>query len=162
MIISARSNQSILKEINPEYTLEVLMLKLKLQYFGHLMWWQARHWKRPSCWERLKAGGEGADRGSDGWMASLTQWTWVWVNSRGWWWTGRLGCCSPWVCKESDITEGLNWTVQEPMKFCHLQQHRWAKRVFCWVKNVRIHIFCYHLYCGIWKMHECNKTKTDS
>ena len=49
------------------------------------------HWKRPWCWKRLKAGGEGGDRGWDGWMASLTQWTWVWVNSRSWWWTGRPG-----------------------------------------------------------------------
>ena len=44
------------------------------------------HWKRPWCWERLKAGGEGDDRGWDGWMASPTQWTWVWVNSGSWWW----------------------------------------------------------------------------
>ena len=49
------------------------------------------HWKRPWCWERLKAGGEGDDRGWDGWMASLTQWTWVWVTSRSWWWTGKTG-----------------------------------------------------------------------
>ena len=49
------------------------------------------HWKRPWYWERLKAGGEGDDRGCDGWMVSLTQWTWVWVNSRSWWWTGRPG-----------------------------------------------------------------------
>ena len=49
------------------------------------------HLKRPWCWERLKAGGEGDDRGWDGWMASLTQWTWVWVDSGSWWWTGRLG-----------------------------------------------------------------------
>ena len=48
-------------------------------------------WKRPWCWERLKAGGEGDDRGWDGWMASLTPWTWVWASSRGWWWTGRPG-----------------------------------------------------------------------
>ena len=47
--------------------------------------------KRPWCWERLKVGGEGDDRGWDGWMASLTQWTWVWVNSGSWWWTGRPG-----------------------------------------------------------------------
>ena len=45
--------------------------------------------KRPWCWERLRAGGEGDDRGWDGWTASLTQWTWVWVNSGSWWWTGR-------------------------------------------------------------------------
>ena len=49
------------------------------------------HWKRPWCWERLKAGGEGDDRGWDGWMASLIWWTWVWVNSASWWWTGRPG-----------------------------------------------------------------------
>ena len=49
------------------------------------------HWKTPWCWERLKAGGEGDDRGWDGWMASLTQWTWVWVNSGSWWWTGKPG-----------------------------------------------------------------------
>ena len=48
-------------------------------------------WKRPWCWERLKAGGEGDDRGWDGWMASPTQWTWIWVNSGSWWWTGRPG-----------------------------------------------------------------------
>ena len=49
------------------------------------------HLQRPWCWERLRAGGEGDDRGWDGWMASLTQWTWVWVNSGSWWWTGRPG-----------------------------------------------------------------------
>jgi len=49
------------------------------------------HWKRPWCWERLKAGGEGDDRGWDGWMPSPTQWTWAWVNSGSWWWTGRSG-----------------------------------------------------------------------
>ena len=48
-------------------------------------------WKRPWHWGSLKAGGEGDDRGWDGWMASPTQWTWVWVNSRSWWWTGRPG-----------------------------------------------------------------------
>ena len=49
------------------------------------------HWKRPWCWERLKAGGEGDDRGWDGWMASLTHWTWVWASSGSWWWTGKPG-----------------------------------------------------------------------
>ena len=79
-----RSNQSILKEISPEYSLERLMLKLKLQYFGHLKW-RMTHLKRPWCWERLKVGGEGEGKGWDGWMVSLTQWTWVWVSSRSWW-----------------------------------------------------------------------------
>ena len=81
-----RSNQSILKEVNPEYSLEGLMLKLKLQSFGHLTLL-----KRPWCWERLKVGGEADNRGWDGGMASLTQWTWVWVCSRSWWWTGKPG-----------------------------------------------------------------------
>ena len=85
-----RSNQSILKEISPEYSLEGLMLKLKLQYFGHLMR-ELTHWKRPWCWEGLGTGGEGDDRGWDGWMISPTRWTWVWVSSGGWWWTGRPG-----------------------------------------------------------------------
>ena len=81
---SRRSNQSILKEISPECSLEGLMLKLKLQYFGHLMW-RSDSFVRPLIWERLKARGEGDDRGWDGWMAPLTQWTWVWVNSRSQW-----------------------------------------------------------------------------
>ena len=85
-----RSNQSILKKISPEYSLEGLMLKLKLQYFGTRCK-ELTHLKRPWCWERSKAGGEGDDRGWDGWMASSTQWRWVWVNSGRWWWTGRPG-----------------------------------------------------------------------
>ena len=85
-----RSNQFILKEFSPEYSLEGLMLKLKLQYFGHLMW-ITDSWERPWSWERLRAGGEGDDRGWDGWMESLNQWTWIWGNSKSWWWTGRPG-----------------------------------------------------------------------
>ena len=88
--IARRLNQSILKEISPEYSLEGLMLKLKLKYFGHLMQ-RMDSLERLRCWERLKAGGEGDNRGWDDWMASLTQWTWVWVNSRSWLWTGRPG-----------------------------------------------------------------------
>ena len=49
------------------------------------------HWKRSWCWERLKAGGDGDDRGWDGWIASPTQWTWVWASSRSYWWTGKTG-----------------------------------------------------------------------
>ena len=55
-------------------------------------WWEElTHWKRPWCWEGLEAGGEGDNRGWDGWMASPTWWTWVSVNSGSWWWTGRPG-----------------------------------------------------------------------
>ena len=76
-----RSNQSILKEISPECSLEGLMLKLKLQYFGHVMG-RTDSLEKPWCWEGLKTGGEGDDRGWDGWMASQTLWIWVWVGSR--------------------------------------------------------------------------------
>ena len=74
-----RSNLSILKEISSGCSLEGLMLKLKLQYFGQVSE-ELTHWKRPWCWEGLGVGGEGDDRGWDGWMASPTRWTWVWVN----------------------------------------------------------------------------------
>ena len=111
-----RSNQSILKEINPEYTLEGMMLKLKLQYWCE----ELTSLKRPWCWERLKVGGEGDNRGWDCWMASLTQWTWVWVSSRSWWWTGRPGLLESiwlqrvryyWVTKLNwmTITFCFNW-----------------------------------------------------
>ena len=98
-----RSNQSILKEISPEYSLEKLMLKLKLQYFGQLMW-RTDSLEKTLMWERLRAGGEGKYKGWDGWMASPSQWTWVWVNSGNWWWTRRPGTLQSMDSKESDAT----------------------------------------------------------
>ena len=70
------------------------------------------HLKRPWCWERLRAGGEGDDRGWDGWMASPTQWTWVWVNSGSWWWTGRPGVLQFMRSQRVryDWATELNWT----------------------------------------------------
>ena len=68
---------------------------------------------RPWCWERLKVGGEGDNKGWDGGMASPSQWTWVWVSSGSWWWTGRPVSWSPWSRKESDTTQRLNWTDEE-------------------------------------------------
>ena len=84
------SNQSILKEINPEYSLERLMLELKLQYFGHLM-------RRDSLEKTLMPGKieSRRRRGWDGWIASLTQWTGVWANSGRWWRTGKPGMLQP-------------------------------------------------------------------
>ena len=121
-----RSNQSILKEINPKYSLEGLLLKLKLQYFGHLIRRadslrkdpdENKKKKRPWCWKRLKAGGKGDDRVQDGWMTSPTRWTWVRANSGD---EGQesLACCNPWFCKESDTTEQLN--NNKHMVFCCL------------------------------------------
>ena len=106
-----RFNQSILKEISPgvhwknwcwSWNSSILATSCK----------ELTHLKRPWCWERLKAGGEGNDRGWDGWMASPTQWTWVWVNSRSWWWTGRPGVL--WFMGSQtagqDWATELNWT----------------------------------------------------
>ena len=78
-----RSNQSIQREINPEYSLGGLLWKWSS---NNLATWceETAYQKRPWCWERLKARGEGDDRGWDGWMASLTQWTWVWASSGRW------------------------------------------------------------------------------
>ena len=84
-----RSNQSILMEVSPGISLEGMMLKLKLQYFGHLMR-RADSLEKLWCWEGLGAG-ERDDRGWDGWMASPTQWMRAWVISGSWWWTGRPG-----------------------------------------------------------------------
>ena len=89
------------------------MLKLKLQYFGHLMQ-RADSFEKTLIWERLKTEGEGDDRGWDGWMASLTRWKWVWVDSGSWWWIGRPGVL--WIMgsqrvKHDWVTE-LNWTNQ--------------------------------------------------
>ena len=103
-----RSNQSILKEISPEYSLEGLMLKLKLQSFGHLM-------RRANSLEKTLMLGknEVRRRGPQRmrcWMASPTHWTWVWVKSRSWCWTGRPGVLRSWGRKESNTTERLNWS----------------------------------------------------
>ena len=117
-----RSNQSILKEISSGCSLEGLMLKLKLQYLGHLtrradsfektLRKKKKEKKRPWCWERLRVGGEGDDRGWDGWMALPSQWTWFWVNSRSWWWTRRPGVLRFMGSQRvgHDWVTELNWT----------------------------------------------------
>ena len=75
-------------------------------------WEELTHWKRLWCWEGLGAKGEGDDRGWDGWMASLTRWTWAWVNSGNWWWTGRPGVLRFLGSQRvgHDWASELNWT----------------------------------------------------
>ena len=87
------------------------------------------HLKRPWCWERLRAGGEGDDRGWDGWMASLTQWTWVWVNSESWWWTGRPGVLQSMGLQRvgHDWATELKWTISRLMTYHYLITARWRK-----------------------------------
>ena len=99
-----RSNQSILKEISPGCSLEGLMLKLKLQYVGHLMW-RADSFEKILMMGKTEGGWRRDDRGWDGWMSSPTQWTWVWVNSGSWWWTGRPGML--WFMGSQRV--GHNW-----------------------------------------------------
>ena len=128
-LTAGRSNQSILKETSPGISLEGMMLKLwtsrcslhlevftpsgcvKLQYFATSCK-ELTHWKRLWCWEGLGAGGKGDDRRWDGWMASPTWWTWVWVNSGRWWWTGRPGMLRFMGSKRfgHDWVTELNWT----------------------------------------------------
>ena len=105
-----RSNQSILKEFGPGF-IEGLMLRLKLQYFGHFMQ-RVDSLERPWYLEGLGAGREGDDRGWDGWIASATRWTWVWVNSRSWWWTRRPGMLRFMGLQRVrfDWATELNWT----------------------------------------------------
>ena len=104
-----RSNQSILKEISPGCSLEGLNLKLKLQYFGHLM-------RRADSFEKTLMLGKIEGRRRRGrqrmrwWMASPNQWTWVWVESGSWWWTGRPGVLWFIGSQVLDTTEWLNWT----------------------------------------------------
>ena len=78
--------------------------------FNTLAIWceELTHWKKPWCWERLKAGVEGDDRGWDGWMASPTQWTWVWASSRSWWWTGKPGLLQSMGLQKA----GHNWMTE--------------------------------------------------
>ena len=107
------------------------------------------HWKRPWCWEGLGEGEEGDDRGWDGWMAWLTRWTWVWVNSGSWWWTGRPGVL--WFMGSQrvrhDWATELNWTdvyfspfkTEVPERLTNwpnitqLESRRW-----CWNPNVAL------------------------
>ena len=108
-----RSNQSILKEISPSVHSKDWCWSWNSNI---LVTWckELTHLKRSWCWERLRAGGEGDDKRWDGWMASPTQWTWIWVNSGSWWWTGRPGMLQPfgsWRVGHDWATD-LNWKIK--------------------------------------------------
>ena len=159
-----RSNQSILK-INPGISSEGMMLKLKLQYFGHLM--QRFDSLEKTLMLGLGAGGEGDDRGWDGWMASRTQWRWVWVNSGRWWWTGRPGVL--WFMGLQRV--GHDWATELNCvafgEYCHLNKikisHPWTQDFFqcsfqctslLLLLNLFLQVFYFLLIwpCGMWNL----------
>ena len=91
---------------------------------------ESTHWKRPCCWERLKAGGEGDDRGWDGWMASPAWWTWVSASPGSWWWTGRPGMLQSmglqrvwynWVIELTDVA--VVWSLSHVLTLCGLMDY---------------------------------------
>ena len=137
-------------------TLQRVLFVFTSIYFGHLMW-RADSLKRPWCWERLRAG-EGDDRGWDGWMVSLTQWTWVWVDSGSWWWTGRPGMLQFMGSQRvgHDWATELNWT-----------EHLLCARLCAYILQTPSHWFltkipqcthCYSLYYTDWgnqNLHVC-------
>ena len=110
-------------------------LKLNLRYFGHLMQ-RMTHLKRPWCWEWLKEG-EGDNRGWDGWMASLTQWTWVWVSSGSCWWTGKPGMLQFMGLQRvgHDWVTELRMNIRKNRKFINIWKFRNLLLSNQWVKR---------------------------
>ena len=134
-----RSNQSILKETSPGCSLEGLMLKLKLQYFGHLIR-RADSLEKTLMQGKTEAGGEGDDRGWHGWMASITQWTWVWANSRRWWRTGKPGVLQS--IESPRVTQLSDWTTKasKPCRseiLIKLLMKQWNNNTAHWIVNCR-------------------------
>ena len=117
-----RSNQSILKEISPEYSWKDWCWSWNSNTLAN---WckELIHLKRPWCWERLKVGGEGDGRGWDGWMASPTWWAWVWVSSGSWWWTGKPGMLQSMGSQRvgHDWVNELSWSPNDKTPFCSVQ-----------------------------------------
>ena len=147
-----RPNQSLLKEISPKYLLEGLMLKLKLQYFGHLMG-RTDSFEKILMLGKIEDGRKRDDRGWDGWMASLTHWTWICVSSGSWWWTGRPGVLrfmgSGLQRVWHDWAIELNWTLfykRVPINYC-LQIERnfiitLVTKIRIWISLIVSWLFC--------------------
>ena len=151
--------QPILKEISPEYSLEGLMLKLKLQYFGHLMW------RTYSLEKTLMLGKiEGCRRRGqqrwDGWMASPMQFTWVWASSRSWWWTGWPGRLQPMVLQRvgHDWATGLNWLRTCCIAQGALPNALWRPK---WEVNPKKRgcMYLYSRFTSMYSRNECNVVK---
>ena len=133
-----------IQEISPEYSLEGPILKLKLQYFGYLMW-RTDSLEKTLMLERLKAGEEGDDRGWDGWMASPTRWTWVWVSFRNWWWTRKPGVLQSVGSQRvgHDWATELNWLTSSVGQVCllHREYESW-KIIVLRIQPSRVYHLC--------------------
>ena len=127
-----RSNQSILKEISLGFLWKEWCQSWNSSTFATSCE-ELIHWKRLWCWEGLGAGGEGDNRGWDGWMVSLTRWTWVWVNSGSWWWTGRPGVLRYMGSQrvQHDWAAELNWTEWMIMSLSKLQELVVDREAWC-------------------------------
>ena len=152
-----RSNQSLLKEINPEYSLEGLMLKLKVQYFGHLMW-RTDSFEKTLMLGKIKGGrrrGWQRMRWLDGItdsMASLTRWTWVWAGSGSWWWTGKPGVLQSMGSQRAGHgwVTGLNWTMMYRSRHSVIQKtSRLSKSILNKYPGISFWINL-HLYIATW------------
>ena len=122
---AGRSNQSILKEINPIHWKDWCWSWSS----NTLATWckELTHWKRPWCWERQRAVGEGGDRGWDGWMTSLIQWTWIWANSRRWWRTEKPGVLQSMGSQKVSqdwLTEQQQYLLQKNLKTCRQKRKK--------------------------------------
>ena len=139
-----RSNQSILKEISPEYSLEGLMLKLKLQYFGHLMR-RADSLEKTLMLGKIEGGRKRGQQRIRYWMPSLTLWTWIWVNSSSGWWTGKPGVLQSMGLHRvgHDWATELNWTERDigSWYWFPFPHHEW----WTWL---------YWLHSSYWKLNE--------
>ena len=114
------------------------------------------HWKRLWCWEGLGAGGEGDDRGWDGWMASPTWWTWVWVNSGRWWWTGRPGVLRFMGLQRvgRDWATELNWKVLKWYRILPLSTSIGALLTNLWGKAATLCIIACRSISGLWPLND--------
>ena len=149
------SNQYILKETSPECSLEEWFWSWRS---NTLATWckELSHWKRLWCWERLKEGGEGDDRGRDGWMASPTQWTQVWASSRSWWWIGSHAVHG--VAKSrNDRTTKLNWWYLHVCTHMISHRYRWYRFIhgyFGGIFCVSVNLLTVILYTrNAWGIH---------
>ena len=115
---------------------------------------EVTHWKRPWCWEGLRAGGEGDDRGWDGWMASLTQWTWAWVSSRSWRWTGKPGVLQSMGSQRvrHNWPTELNWCQKKSERMLKKKKKRLGENVISGTIKLEIHLPLFSAKTGPFKI----------